>query len=328
MPNGNFTTKISFVIPCYRSEATIEKVVGEIIDTVSQRKDRYDYEIICVNDCSPDNVLSVLKGLAEQDEKIKVIDLSKNMGKHAAVMAGFSFASGEYIVNVDDDFQCPVYELWRLLEPVEKDACDFSTAKYKVKKQSAFKNFGSDVNMLMTRIMLNLPKGLRFENFSVMKRFVMEEIVKYDKPYPYLIGLISRVTNRIAMVEMEERDRGDNNATGFTFRKSFSLWLNGFTAFSVKPLRISTILGFILALAGFLYGLILVIRKILIPEIPAGYTSLIAVQLFIGGMIMIILGLIGEYVGRIYICLNNTPQYVIKDEINTGKTKSSDHTGH
>lgn len=308
-------TLLSFVIPCYRSEKTIEKVCGEIIETVSQREG-YDYEIICVNDFSPDNVYSVLERLASENPRIKVINCARNMGKHAAVLAGYAYAKGQYIVNTDDDFQCPINQLWRLLEPVEKDECDFATAKYPVKKQSLFKNIGSNVNMLMSSVMLDKPANLRFENFSIMKRFVMEEIVKYDKPYPYLEGLIYRVTHRISVVEMEERSRADDNATGFTLKKSLSLWMNGFTAFSVKPLRIATILGFVVALIGFVCGAVIIIRKLINPTIEAGYTSLISVLLFIGGTIMILLGLIGEYIGRIYICLNNTPQYIVKNTIN------------
>ncbi len=308
-------TLLSFVIPCYRSENTIEKVCSEIIETVSQRE-AYDYEIICVNDFSPDNVYSVLEKLSSENHRIKVVNCARNMGKHAAVLAGYSYAKGIYIVNTDDDYQCPVNQLWRLLEPVEMDECDFATAKYPKKKQSAFKNFGSNINLIMSSIMLDKPIDLRFENFSIMKRFVMDEIVKYDKPYPYLEGLIYRVTHRVAVVEMEERSRADDNATGFTLKKSLSLWVNGFTAFSVKPLRIATILGFIIALLGFVFGIIMIIRKLMNPDIAMGYTSLISVLLFIGGMIMILLGLIGEYVGRIYICLNNTPQYIVKDTIN------------
>ena len=315
-------TLLSFVIPCYRSELTIEKVIDEIESTVMQRQEKYDYEIICVNDCSPDNVLSVLKKVASSDKKVKVIDFSRNMGKHSALMAGFSYCIGDYVVTVDDDYQCPVYELWKLIEKVESDSCDYATAKYKEKKQSAFKNFGSDINLIMSHILLGKPKNLRFENFAVMKSFIKDEIIKYDKPYPYMEGLIWRVTHNIEMVEMEERERGDNKATGFTFGKSLSLWLNGFTAFSVKPLRISTILGFLLAAGGFIIGLIMIIRKLIDPDIAAGYTSLVGLQLFIGGIIMVILGLIGEYIGRIYICLNNTPQYVVRDTINIDKDKN------
>ena len=310
---------LSFVIPCYRSENTIEKVIQEIRETVARRQETYDYEVICVNDSSPDNVLSVLKKLAEKDTRVKVVDFSKNRGKHAAVLAGMSFAKGDYIVNLDDDCQCPVYELWRLLEPLEKDECDFSTANYKQKKQSLWKNFGSNVNRFMSCILLNKPKGLRLENFSAMKRFVMEEMIRYNKPYPYLEGLILRVTNRISVVMMEERDRGDDNTTGFTLKKSLSLWLNGFTAFSVKPLRISTVLGLCFAVIGFIAGIVIVIKKLVDPDVMLGWTSIMALTLFTNGVIMVILGLIGEYVGRIYICLNNTPQYVIRDTINIDK---------
>lgn len=308
-------TLLSFVIPCYRSEETITKVIEEIINVVSQRP-AYDYEIICVNDFSPDDVYQVLQELAVSNSKIKVVNLAQNVGKHGAILAGYSFAKGEFIVNIDDDFQCPVYELWRLLEPVEQDQCDVATADYYKKKQPLWKNIGSNINLIMSSIMLGKPRTLRFENFIIMRRFVMNEIIKYIRPYPYLEGLILRVTRRIATVKMEERARGDDKATGFTFSKSVSLWVNGFTAFSVKPLRISAVLGFFIAVIGFLLGLYMVVNKFIRPNIPAGYTSLIAVQLFTSGVIMIILGLIGEYIGRIYICLNNSPQYVVRDTLN------------
>lgn len=307
---------LSFVIPCYRSEFTIEKVVEEIIQTVSQ-KEEYDYEIICINDCSPDNVIGKLEQLAEQNSKVKVIDFARNMGKHAAVLAGYSIAKGDYIVNLDDDYQSPVHELWQLVDCLERDECDAAIAKYYQKKQSKFKNFGSNVNMLMTDILLEgKPKGVRFENFSVIKDFVCKEMINYKSPYPYLEGLLYRVTNRVKTVDMEERNRDDGLATGFTFRKSLSLWINGLTAFSVKPLRVSSVCGILFAIAGFFYGVFTIIRKLIDPSIMLGYSSMLAVVLFSSGMIMIMLGLIGEYVGRIYICINASPQYVIKRTIN------------
>lgn len=309
-------TLLSFVIPCYRSELTIQKVIDEIESTVKQRENDYNYEIICVNDYSPDNVLAVLKKIASENDRVKVLDFAKNMGKHAALMAGFSFCHGDYIITVDDDFQCPVYDVWKLLEPVENDECDFCTAKYPEKKETLFRRFGSHVNAWMSTILLDRPKSIRFENFSCIKRFVIDEIVKYDKPFPYIDGLIYRTTHRIKMVSMDERNRADNLGTGFSFGKCLSLWLNGFTAFSVKPLRISSIIGVILAFIGFVAGIIIVIRKLMNPDIAAGYTSSMAMQLFIGGLVLMVLGLIGEYIGRIYICLNNSPQYIIKDKIN------------
>lgn len=312
-------TLLSFVIPCYRSEKTIKMVIDEIIDTVTERP-KYDYEIITVNDCSPDGVYQVLKQLALENKKIKVIDFFKNMGKHAAILAGYAVAKGEYIVDLDDDYQCPVHELWKLLEPVENNECDYATALYKEKKESWIKRKGSDINVWMSHIMLGKPKDLRLENFSVMKAAVAKEMIKYRNPYPYLEGLLLRITNRIQSVPMEERERGDDNSSGFTMKKSIGLLMNGLTAFSVKPLRIASALGLMFAFLGFIYGIIIIIKKFSSPMVPVGYSSILAVILFSSGLIMLILGLIGEYLGRIYICLNASPQYVIRETLNIDKT--------
>ena len=316
---------LSFVIPCYRSEKTIEMVINELIDTMSQKKG-YDYEIITVNDYSPDGVYEVLKRLATDNQRIKVINFAKNMGKHAAVLAGYSVARGKYIIELDDDFQCPGYDFWKLIEPLEEDLCDVAVASYREKKESLLKRFGSKVNRRMTTILLEKPKEINFENFSARKRYVCEEMIKYHNPYPYLEGLTLRVTHRVLQVPMEMRDRGDDNATGFTFKKSFALLLNGLTAFSVKPLRISTISGTILAILGFLWGVYVIIKRMLNPLVTMGYSSMLAAILFIGGWIMIMLGLIGEYVGRIYISVNSSPQYVIRNTINLGDSEEEGKT--
>lgn len=306
---------LSFVIPCYRSEKTIAKVVEEIKTTV-EKMEGYDYEIIAVNDSSPDDVYKVMCELARENKKLKIVNLAKNMGKHSAVMAGYSLVKGEYVVNLDDDCQCPVYELPRLMEPLINDECDVATASYYKKKESGIKNLGSDVNLMMTNFLLDKPKNLRMENFNVMKRFVVDEMVKYKNPYPFLEGLIFRVTRSVTQVKMEERDRGDDNASGFTIGKSMSLLFNGLTAFSVKPLRIAAICGVLFSTIGFIYGTVTIVRKLLNPDIMMGYSSIMAVLLFTSGIIMLMLGLIGEYLGRIYICLNNSPQYVIRNIIN------------
>lgn len=306
--------KISFIIPCYGSEDTIEPVIKEIEEYVILRKN-YDYEIICINDCSPDNVLGVLKSIAREDRKVKVVDLARNFGKHSAVMAGFSICKGDYIVCLDDDGQCPMDRLWDLLDPIINGEADYSMAEYDRKKQSWFKNFGSAINSMMSHILVGKPKNMNFSNFKAMKRFVVDEMLRYNNPYPYLEGLTLRTTNKIVTVPMEERERiaGQGN---FTFKKSIALWVNGFTAFSVKPLRIATVLGVVFAMIGFLFGVIVIIRKLIHPEIAMGYSSTMAVLLFIGGIIMLMLGLIGEYLGRVYISLNNSPQYVIRDIMN------------
>ena len=315
-------TLLSFVIPCYRSELTIQSVVDEIIRTVAERPG-YDYEIICVNDSSPDNVYGVLRRLAKENPKIKVIDFAKNMGKHAALLAGFHFVSGDYVVSLDDDMQSPTNELWRLIDPLEAGECDVVHSRFPVKKQAWWKNAGSKLNQWVSAVLIDQPKGLENRgNLSAYMRFVVDEIIKYPNPYPYLQGLVLRTTGNIKMVDMEERERGDNKKSGYTLKKSIALFVNGFTAFSVKPLRISTIIGMIVALLGFALGIIMIIEKLLDPGVLVGYTSTMVILLFMSGLILMSLGMLGEYVGRIYICINKSPQYIIRSTLNVNSAES------
>ena len=307
---------ISFVIPCYKSEGSVGLVIEEIGEVMAQRPE-YRYEVIAVNDCSPDKTLDVIRSIAETDEHVIAVDLAKNGGRHSALMCGCHFASGDYVVFTDDDQQCPMDRLWDLLDPLLKDEADgggydVSIARYPKKRQSAWKNFGSKVNDAISTWLLSKDPDLKFSNFSAMKKFVKEEVIRYTNPYPYLSGLMVSSTKRVCNVDMEERERviGTGN---YGFRKSLSLWTNSLTSFSVKPLRLATICGFVLAFIGVVFAIYVIIRKILRPLVAVGYSSTMAALLFIGGMIMIMLGLIGEYIGRIYISLNNSPQFVVRD---------------
>lgn len=311
---------ISFIIPCYGSELTVKGVIEEIHSVMLEKRD-ISYEIIAVNDHSPDNVYNVLEELALSDLNLKILNFSRNFGKHSAIMAGYRLSKGNIVVNLDDDGQCPVDKIWDLIAPLE-NGHDIAIAKYPHKTQSTLKNFGSKLNELMAVVLINKPKTLSLSNFCAIKRYVVDEIIKYNNPYAYLDGLFLRTTSNVANVLMEERERTAGKGN-YTFIKSLSLWLNGFTAFSVKPLRIATFTGMFCAFIGFLVGCIMIIRKFINPDIAAGYTSLIAVILFIGGLMMLMLGLIGEYIGRIYICINNSPQYVIRDKINVNEYMSS-----
>lgn len=313
---------ISFAIPCYRSEKTVTSVIEEIREAINKVSDRYDYEVVAVVDGSPDNVFEVLKNIAQDDEKIKVVNLAKNYGQSNAKISALRHATGDYIVLLDDDGQCPVDKTVDLVEPLEQ-GYDISFADYPVKKQSWFKNFGSKINTYTSRIVLDVPKGFHSSNFYAMKSFVRDQIVLYKNPYPYMDGLISQITKSIAYVPMEERER-ISGSTGYTFKKLLALWLNGFTAFSVVPLRVSSLVGVICAIAGFIFGIITIIRKLVIVDISVGWSSTISIMLFIGGLIMLMLGMIGEYIGRIYISINDAPQYVERETINVNNIED-DH---
>lgn len=306
--------KVSFVIPCYRSENTVEGVVKEIETTMQTMADKYAYEVILVNDCSPDNTMGTIRRICEENSKVKGIGFSRNFGQHAALMAGLRQSDGDYVVCLDDDGQTPADEVGKLLEKLE-EGFDAVYAKYENKQHSGFRNLGSKVNERMTRIMLEKPKELFISSYFAVKRFVVEDMIRYENSYPYVIGLVLRSTKNITNVVVNHRER-EEGRSGYTLKKLFALWFNGFTAFSVKPLRIATCLGAFSAFVGFAYGIYTVIKRFVNPNVPLGYSSMMAALVFFCGMIMVMLGLIGEYIGRIYISMNSSPQYVIRERIN------------
>lgn len=312
---------ISFVIPCYRSEHTVMCVVDEIESTMRAHEEER-FEIILVNDGSPDCVWNVIRDRCAVDIHVTGVNLSKNFGQHSALMAGYHHARGEIIISLDDDGQTPADQVYLLLDKL-KEGYDVVYAHYPEYHQTAFRKLGSDFANRMTAYMLDVrekfPKG---SSFYAMRRFICKEIIKYDNPYPYLGGLVLRSTRNIATVPVQHRER-ISGRSGYSFKALVSLWLNGFTAFSVKPLEIGSIIGVSLAFAGFLFALVTVIRKLTHPQIQAGWSSIIAALMILCGIIMVMLGLIGEYIGRIYICLNKSPQFIVREVLS-----KDDPAGH
>lgn len=305
--------KVSFVIPCYRSAHTLPGVVKEIEEKMASMP-QYEFDIFLVNDCSPDNTFEVIKELCASHANIKGISFAKNFGQHAALMAGLRATDGDFVICLDDDGQTPADEADKLLAKLE-EGFDAVYARYDHKKHSAFRNFGSHVNEKMTRMMLGKPAELYISSYFAVKRFVVDDMIRYENSYPYVIGLVLRATRNITNVDVHHRERKEGSS-GYTLKKLLGLWFNGFTAFSVKPLRIATVLGAISAAAGFLYGIYTVIKRFINPDVPMGFSSMMSALVFFGGMILLMLGLIGEYIGRIYISMNNSPQYVIREKVN------------
>lgn len=303
-------TIISIIIPCYGSQHTIAAVVADLTKTLGTA----EYEIILVNDSSPDGVFAVIKDLCGDSRNIKGLDLSKNFGQHNAIMAGLSCATGDICVFMDDDGQTPATEIWQLINALDNET-DIVIAEYANKKHSHWRNWGSKINDRMAEILINKPRNLKMSSYFAIKKFVADELRNYQGSFPYLAGLLLRSGNRIKNVPIPHKPR-EIGQSGYTFKKLIGLWLNGFTAFSVKPLRIATFMGFLTAMGGFTYGIYVILRRLIFePLSPMGWSSTMAALLFIGGMIMLMLGLIGEYVGRIYININNSPQFVIREKL-------------
>lgn len=306
--------KISFVIPCYRSELTLPTVVNEICGTM-QALEYPDYEIILVNDCSPDNTMQSIRSLCAENPRIVGIDLAKNFGQHAALMAGFRHVTGDVVVCMDDDGQTPAGEVGKLLDKLN-EGYDIVYASYEEKKHDAFRNWGSRVNSLMTEIMLSKPKELYISSYFAARRYIIDEMTRYNGCYPYVIGLALRSTKNICNVPVRHAAR-EVGESGYTLKKLLALWMNGFTSFSVKPLRIANYFGMASAILGFVYAIFIVIRFFVYHSAPEGWSSIAVLLLILCGLILMVLGMIGEYIGRIYLCMNSTPQYVIREVYHT-----------
>lgn len=301
--------KYSFVIPCYNSELTISSVTDEIKEKMKSM-DEDSYEIILVNDFSKDSTEKVIFQLAE-DTHIKAISLAKNAGQDAACLAGYRKACGEYIISLDDDGQTPADEVDKLLDKLILEDYDIAIAHYQDKKHAGWRNLGSYINDLMERQMLNKPANLYVGSYFAAKKFVIDSIVSYPNPYPYIRGLLLSTSASITNVDVKHRERKIGTSQ-YTMSKLLKLWLNGFTSFSIKPLRISTFIGALIAIVGFFMVIYAIFVKITNPNTSAGWASLMSITTFLGGVILLMLGMIGEYIGRIYVSINKVPQYVIK----------------
>lgn len=306
-------TKISICIPCYKASKTIEKLTSEIKAEFNNKK-KYSYEIILVNDGSPDNTFEVISNLALKDSHISAYNLSKNFGESSALMAAYSKATGDYVVRMDDDGEHNPKDLFKLINKIE-EGYDYVCAEFKHYHHSLYKRIGSKFNYWFLTKMMNIPKGSILSSYNVTRKYVIKEILKYENPKPYVDGMVWAITNKITSIPIEHSHRYAGES-GYDLKKSIALWLNGVTSYSVKPLRLASFCGFIFSIVGFVVGIIVVIDKMLHPEIEAGWTSIFALLLFIGGFIMIFLGLIGEYTGRGYMIDNHIPQYVIRDSVN------------
>lgn len=300
---------ISFVIPCYRSALTIRGVVEEILALHQSHQDD-DYEIILVNDASPDNVWDEIVKLSQEYPCVKGFELAKNSGQHSALLAGYKQSKGDIVVSLDDDGQIAVEDTYIIVDRLE-EGFDVVYGSYKVKKHSAFRNLGSALAGWMGVHLLGVPKNFGGSSFYAARRFIVDEMCKYTNAYVYLPGLVFRSTQNVDSVFVNHRAR-EIGKSNYTFIKLFSIWINGATTFSVKPLRISTFLGILSAFLGLVFTVILVVRKLLHPEMVAGWASLMCVTMIMSGLILLLIGVVGEYVGRIYMSENHAPQYVIR----------------
>ncbi len=307
---------ISIAIPCYNSSKTIESVVAEIKEVFASQAE-HDYQIVLVNDRSPDETFEAITRICADDKKVIGVDLSKNYGQASAQMAALQYVKGDVTVFMDDDGQHPPQELFKLVDKV-LDGYDVVFAMFPQKKHSFFKRITSRLNSWMLEVTNRKMKGVTTSSYFAISKFVSRSMLNYKSPFPSLGGYFMQITRKMTNVEISHRKRlaGKSN---YSLKKLIKLWLQGFTNFSIAPLRFASWLGGICALSGIGFAVYLVIRKIIGGNVQTGYTSLMAVILVVGGLIMLMLGMLGEYIGRMYILLSNMPQYSVRSELNYEK---------
>jgi len=302
---------ISIIIPVFNSENTIEILVNNIVQTLGEN---YKFEIILINDSSKDNTEEKCKKLVEKYTSVVLYSLAKNFGEHNTVMAGLNKCSGDYAIIMDDDLQHSADSLLELIKfgMKEKNNFDVVYTYYDKMKYNFFRNFGRKFNDLIANLLLDKPKFLYLSSFKLINRFLITEIIKYRSPFTYIDGIILGITNKIGRVKVVH-DQRSHGKSGYTIRKLLQVWSSMFTGFSVVPLRLSLILGSMLSILGFIFALLTFIERIIDNTVPSGYATLIIVVTIFSGAILIALGLLGEYVGRIFVSLNKKPQFIIRD---------------
>lgn len=298
---------ISIIIPTYKGSKTLTKLVEELMVTFINFK----IEIVIVNDFSPDDTheqcISLLK---KYSDKITYLKFSKNFGEHSAVMAGLKYSEGDLVIIMDDDYQNPPSEALNLLEYSLKNNYDVVYTKYLIKKDSWFRNLISKIANASAEFLLKKPSSIYFSSFKLIKRNIVNEIVKYTGPFPFIDGLILSITQNIGSFEVRH-DKRIVGKSGYNLYKLIKHYGNLTTNFSTIPIHLFSILGLIITVLSILFIILIVVEKIINPSIPQGYSTILTAVFFFAGLQLLFLGLIGEYVGKILKNVNKENQYNI-----------------
>ena len=306
---------LSIVVPVYNGAATVGELVGALrgLDIAGS------LEIVLVVDGSPDNSLEVCKKLAaEPGAPVTVLSLSRNFGEHNAVMAGLARARGDYAITMDDDLQNPPSEVKRLFEYTRDGGYDVVYTHYEEKKHAAWRNVGSRFTNWCADHLIDKPKGLYLSSFRCLSAFVREQITAtYDGPYPYVDGLLFQVTQNVGRLQVAHLPRIEGRSN-YTLARLFRLWLSMFLNFSVIPLRAATLLGLAFGAVGAIGAVLTIAEAIYDHRLPQGWASLMVAVLVLAGVQLVLVGVIGEYLGRMFLAVNRKPQYLVREVFRRG----------
>lgn len=304
--------QISIVIPAYRSAGILPQLVERLAEMLTQHFS--SYEVILVDDCSPDNTWKVIEKICSSTPWVKGIGLRKGAGQHGAIVAGLNDASGEIIVTMDDDLQHSPSDVPALYAKIQ-EGFDVCYTEFDKRNHERWKILGSQFNNLVASLLLKKPRDLYLSSFKAFHREIKDEIIKYQGPFPYVDGLILSITRHITSIKVAHHARleGESN---YSLSKLVRLWMHMATNFSILPLRVASYLGIAFSIMGFLLAIALVVMRFMSHDVPVGWTSLAVAILVIGGIQLLAIGAIGEYLGRAFLLLNRQPQFVIRRKMN------------
>jgi undecaprenyl-phosphate 4-deoxy-4-formamido-L-arabinose transferase len=299
---------LSIVVPVYRGAAT----VGLLVEALSRLSPAGGLEVVLVNDGSPDNSGDVCRELVTTASvPIIYVEHARNFGEHNAVMTGLRQVSGDYVITMDDDLQNPPEEVLKLYDHARLGGWDVVYTRYARKEHAGWRNLGSRFANQVADWLLDKPKGLYLSSFRCMAAASVREVTKYQGPYPYVDGLLMQVTQRIDSIEVLHLPRAEGRSN-YNLRRLVLLWLNLATSFSLAPLRIAVLLGLVMAFLGAIGAAATIVEALASDRVPSGWASTMTVILLVGGVQSMILGVLGEYVGRTFLSANGKPQGAVR----------------
>jgi undecaprenyl-phosphate 4-deoxy-4-formamido-L-arabinose transferase len=296
--------ELSLVIPLYRSSGSIDALIQRLEDLALPCA----WELVMVDDGSPDDTVErARRRLRGSPLRVLLIRHARNYGEHQAVLTGYRHCRGRWVINLDDDLQNPPEEALRLWRKAAEEELDVVYGNHLEKRHAPWRNLGSRFANRTANWLLDLPDRLYLSSFRCVAGPIARQVAQYSGPYPYIDGLLSQYTQRIGTLTVHHDPRLDGESN-YNMRRLVRLWLTIFTSFSIMPLRLASLLGVALAVTGLLSILILLAQALVHGLEVAGWLSIISAILIFGGLQCLLIGVLGEYLGRIFLTVSGKPQ--------------------